>query len=127
MSREVGRPKFHSQTAILTVSVEASLVEKLTAIAHREGKSRSAIIEPLLEDYVKAHGNGNDTTPLDAFDGHPEVKAFPTPWKRLGRNDLESYAPEELAEMERSLRANTDTIHYLQQHPTASKSTGQAR
>jgi len=127
VSHQIGRPKEKASAAMLTANVEQDTVKNITAIAQREGKSRSALIDEILKDYIKKHLHGNAQYTLTTLIEHPEVKAFPTPWKRLGRDDLKPYSAKEHEEMAIMLTKNLETIRFIQREPKAFKSTKQLR
>ncbi|MEM0010367.1 MAG: hypothetical protein QXW39_07375 [Candidatus Bathyarchaeia archaeon] len=54
------------------------IFQRFVEIARREGKKVSALLLELAEDYVKKHGSGNPTFPLDKWVENNEVLAFPT-------------------------------------------------
>lgn len=65
---------------IITVSVkekDKELWETFKKIAEREG-GVSKVIITLVEDYVKKHGSGNPSFPLDRWSEKPEFLPFPT-------------------------------------------------
>ena len=53
-------------------------IEEFKVIATREGKSKSELLVSIMEDYVKAHGEGNATFKLDTWTEDPGFKAMPT-------------------------------------------------
>lgn len=53
-------------------------LKELNIIAAREGKHKSEIIIQLIEEYVKAHSNGNDSFKLDNWNEDPTFQAVPT-------------------------------------------------
>ena len=91
--------------------------------AAREG-GVSAVLVKEAKEWYKAHGKGNPSFTLETFND-PEVKAYPTAWKTLGRKDVAGIEPEEIREMSARLAKNSETLAYLAEHPvptTASKS-----
>jgi len=127
VSHQIGRPKEKQSPTMLTANVEQDTAKGMTEIAHREGRSRSALIDEVLKEYIKSHLHGNSQYTLTALIENPEVKAYPTPWKRLGRDDLKPYSPKELVEMEIALTKNLETIRNIQRMPVAFKSTKDLR
>lgn len=123
MSHQIGRPKEKLHPFMLTANVEQETNKGIMEIARREGKSKSSLIDEILKDYIKAHRHGNSQYTLTALVENPEVKAYPTPWKRLGRDDLKPYSSKELHEMEIALTKNLETIRFIQREPVAFKST----
>lgn len=127
MVNEIGRPRELNDSVIVQVVVERSTRNALETISSRERKSISKLLRPEVEKYAQEHLTNNETYPLTSWDNAPEVKAYPTSWKVLGRPDVEKYSPEELEEMRARLRQNADTLQTIIRHPIATKSTGARR
>ena len=108
-------------------SDEIPLMGELEKIADRERRSNSYMIVEAIREYVKAHGKANANYPLDAWEDAPEVKAYPTAWKTLGRSDLEGYEEKELEEMRTLLERNMKTIDNIIRIPVPTKDTGRPR
>lgn len=53
-------------------------MRELGIIAAREGKRKSEIIVSLIEEFVKAHSEGNPSFKLDIWTQQPDFKAMPT-------------------------------------------------
>jgi len=54
------------------------MMEELEVIAARERKKTSELIVQILEDYVKAHAEGNPAFSLDKWQENPDFQAVPT-------------------------------------------------
>lgn len=93
----------HERKTMFSFSSEPDVIKQFDEVAHKERKSRSALLTYLIIEYVKAHGSGNPNYKLTQF---PEVKAWPTPWdgKRFMSFDFSDYSSEDLASMEILLR-----------------------
>lgn len=101
-------------------------LQKLEETLKREGKQYTEWVREQGQQYVKVHGSGNPSFTLETFSS-PEIKAFPTAWKTLGRDDLAGYSQEDRQEMLDRLRKNAETLQYIVEHPVATKSSGQRR
>lgn len=73
-----GRPQVYKSRTIYTFSVEKELLDRFREIARREGKAVSHLLQELIEDYIKRHGDGNPCFRLDKWVEEPEMVAFPT-------------------------------------------------
>lgn len=54
------------------------ILTEFKVISIREGKSQSEVLVHLIEEYVKAHGSGNDSFKLDNWQEDPGFQAVPT-------------------------------------------------
>ena len=54
------------------------LIDLIKKRAREEEKSTSELIVTVLEEYIKRHGQGNPSFPLDKWIENIEFKAFPT-------------------------------------------------
>jgi predicted CopG family antitoxin len=63
-----GRPRIYKSRLTVAASLEAELYEQLKAIARRDGKTVSGILQELVMNYVRKHAKGNETYPLEMFD-----------------------------------------------------------
>jgi metal-responsive CopG/Arc/MetJ family transcriptional regulator len=90
------------------------LLTELNVIAAREGKRRSEIIVDLIEQYVKAHGSGNDSFKLDNWQDDPEFQAVPTILAEKEKWDsyLEECNDEELTKIAISAKQILSKVHY---------------
>ena len=62
----------------LSLYVDPEQIEMLEEIRWRERQSMSAIVRRAVQEYIKAHGAGNDTFRLDNWTEDPEFQAVPT-------------------------------------------------
>lgn len=108
------------------LSEKAKTLDEFHKLALKEDLSDSELIVKAIEEYLKAHPQ-NPAYSLDAWKDAPEVKAYPTPWKRLGRSDLKGYSNGDLEEMRARLRQNADTLEGIIRYPVATRSTGARR
>jgi len=74
----MGRSRKYKQRVGLTVGLEASEFEALEDIRWREHKDISEVIRLACQDYIKAHGAGNETFRLDNWQSNPDFRAVPT-------------------------------------------------
>jgi len=63
-----GRPRIYKSRLTVTTSLEEELYEQLKAIARRDGKTINGILQELVMNYIRKHGKGNETYPLEMFD-----------------------------------------------------------
>lgn len=70
------RAEFKNRKTI-TITLEEEDLQKLDKIRWRERKERTDITRQAILDYIKIHGEGNDTYPLDKWNENPEFKATP--------------------------------------------------
>jgi hypothetical protein len=63
---------------IFTTSSEKAVYDEFYRICRRDGKPLNSIIQNFMEDYIKAHGEGNSTFKLDKWAEDPNFKAMPT-------------------------------------------------
>jgi len=69
----------YSYTRMLYVSGEdIQIMDKAIELARTEGLSLNKLIIKALEEYIKRHGQGNPSFPLDKWVENIEFKAFPT-------------------------------------------------
>lgn len=62
----------------ISLYVDPEQIKILEEIRWREHKSMSGLIRRALQEYIKAHGSGNDTFRLDNWNEDPDFKAVPT-------------------------------------------------
>lgn len=82
-------------------------------LAKREKGDRgvSEMLLAVVEEYVKAHGEGNPSFSLDKFREDPQFAAYPTPWGRpLGYKELEPFSWKEEDEMIKRLEGSLSTL-----------------
>jgi hypothetical protein len=63
---------------IFTSSAEKTVYDEFYRICRRDGKPLNSMIQNFMEDYIKAHGEGNSTFKLDTWTEDPNFKAVPT-------------------------------------------------
>ena len=59
-------------------SDKEAVMQELEVIAARERKKTSELIVQILEEYVKAHAEGNPAFSLDKWQENPDFQAVPT-------------------------------------------------
>ena len=111
MKRKVGR------NLVLSISYKEEkegILTELDVIAARERKSRSEMIVSLIEEYVRAHGSGNDSFKLDNWQDDPEFQAVPTILAEKEKWDsyLEECNDEELTKIAISAKQILSKVHY---------------
>lgn len=62
----------------VSLYVDPEQIEALEEIRWRERQSMSAIVRRAVQEYIKAHGSGNDTFRLDNWNETPDFQAVPT-------------------------------------------------
>ena len=62
----------------VSLYVDPEQMKILEEIRWRERQSMSAIVRRAVQEYIKAHGSGNDTFRLDNWSEDPEFQAVPT-------------------------------------------------
>jgi hypothetical protein len=72
-----GRPKEYKSRVVFTTSADADLLTKFQEVAAREGKPMNQIIQALMADYIKKHGNGNPSFEITKWVEEPKFKADP--------------------------------------------------
>ena len=72
------RPPEYPNRHIFTTSAEKTVYDEFYRIARRDGKAVSSLIQDFMEQYIKAHGEGNATFKLDTWTNNPSFKAVPT-------------------------------------------------
>lgn len=87
---------------------EQPIIDEVKKIAKRENRSQSQVIVLALEEYVKAHGKGNDTYQLEEF--AKGAVALPTPWSNLGLEELRPYSWKEDDDMINRLEKAISTL-----------------
>ena len=84
---------------IYVSKADFDLFEEAKKVAQREGKKFSFVVKELLKAYIKSHGSGNPSYPLEKWVHDPKFKAFPTigetpsaDWvKKMDKQDLQQF------------------------------------
>ena len=99
-------------TTIYVPDPKAEIWKAFEELAAREKGKRgtSEMVLEVVEEYVKAHGQGNPTFKLDQFQ-QEGFAAYPTPWgKTVGFSELEPFSWKEEDEMIRRLEKTLETV-----------------
>lgn len=88
---------------------ELPTIKKLEEIADREKRSLSYIIVEASKEYAKAHGEGNDTYPLEEFE--KGLVAYPTAWAIFDAKRLRSLPDEDILDITEKLLARTEQMN----------------
>jgi hypothetical protein len=78
VEKMAGRPPEYKNRTIFTTSVELEIYEKFKEIARREGKPVNRLLQELMLDYIKNHGEGNPNFKLEKWVENPRFVALPT-------------------------------------------------
>lgn len=62
----------------ISLYVDPEQMEVLEEIRWREHQSMSSIVRKAVQEYIKAHGSGNDTFRLDNWSEDPTFQVVPT-------------------------------------------------
>ncbi len=74
----MGRKLEFKERRTISTYLEAAELEALNDIRWRERKAMSEIIRLAIDEYIKAHGAGNETFRLDNWQRDPTFQAVPT-------------------------------------------------
>lgn len=101
MSSEFGRPREYKARTSFLFNCEIALLEEFKKITKREHRAMSRVLQELMLDYVKKHGNGNPNFQITKWQGRPDLKAMPTIGEAI---NLTGYSDEEVTEIREALR-----------------------
>jgi len=96
-----GRPvemKDNERGRAISLYLEQDMVAALDELHWRERKSVSNLVRLAIQDYLKAHGEGNSTFTLDIWNKNPTFKAVPTLWsdKQTWQNYIRDCSDDDL-------------------------------
>jgi len=72
-----GRKEF-KERKLASCYLEAQELNMLQEIRWRERKSESEIIRLAVQEFIKAHAEGNDTFKLDTWNNNPDFQVMPS-------------------------------------------------
>lgn len=101
--RGMGRPAEYKDRIIFTTSMEKEVLERGKQQALKEGKPFNKLLEELLIDCIKKHGEGNPNYTLEQYSNG--LLAYPTPWDptSFDVHKLKAFDRKELLHMKRRL------------------------
>jgi hypothetical protein len=89
---------------------DVEIMEKMEEIAKREKRSLSFLLVESAKEYVKAHGEGNETYALDEF-SRGDLLAYPTAWLPFDWKRIGALTDDELTDMMEKLLARTNELN----------------
>lgn len=87
---------------ITSVTLEKEEEDAIEKIGWREHKSKTKMYRRAIQEYIRAHQEGNDTHTLDNWNDDPNFKAVPTILSRpeIWYKYLEQCSPKERTEIQ---------------------------
>jgi len=95
----MGNPRFYKITSLSIPDDKIPVFEEFKKIAQREGKSFSALLVEVVEEYVKKHAEGNPVYKLDKWVDNREFVAFPSLGEPARPSRLRKLPPDMLKEL----------------------------